>query len=146
MGAFELEGREAGPAEEDPFEERLAARRGSHAARGHSPGELAFERSMLLPAEAPVGWEQLKQRKQKAIAKLSQRENSKRAHHACKAGGWATALKPGALGKLAVPRVGPCKVAKHHSNGTLSYEKEPFTPERASARRCKPHEWKHPPE
>ena len=89
-----------------------------------------------------MNWEELKQRKQKARAKPSQREDSKRAPHACKAGGWAAALKPGALRKLAVPRVGPCKVAKHHSNGTLSCKKEPFAPERASIRRCKPYAWK----
>ena len=151
MRACELEGKEIDPTEEDPFEEELAAaayaiRCGFHAAHGLSPGELAFGRSMLLPVEAPAGWEELKQRKQKAVAKPSQRESSKRAPRACKAGDWITILKPGALRKLAAPRVGPCKVAKHHSNGTLSYEKEPFTPERVSIRRCKPYEWRHPPE
>ena len=93
-----------------------------------------------------MGWEQLKQRKQKAIAKSSQRESSKRAPRTCKAGGWATTLKPGALRKLAVPRAGPHEVAKRRSNGTLPYEKEPFAPGRASIRRRKPYAWKHPPE
>ena len=101
---------------------------------------------MLLPVEAPAGWEELKQRKQKAIAKPSQRENSKRTPHTYKAGDWITILKPGTLRKLTVPRMGPYKVIKHHSNGTLSYEKEPFTPERVNIRRCMPYEWKHPPE
>ena len=77
LRACELEGKEIDPTEEDPFEEELAAaayaiRCGFHATHGHSPGELVFGRNMFLPVEAPVDWEELKQRKQKAIAKPSQ--------------------------------------------------------------------------
>ena len=119
----ELEDKEIDPTEEDPFEEELAAaayaiRCGFHAAHGHSPGELAFGRNMFLPVEAPVDWEELKQRKQKAIAKSNQRENSKRTPHAYKAGGL-----PRALRKLAAPRAGLRKAAKRRSSG-----KEPLAP------------------
>ena len=62
LRAFELDDKEIDPNEEDPFEEYLsnaayAARSSFHAAHGHSPGELAFGRSMLLPVNAPVNWD-----------------------------------------------------------------------------------------
>ena len=100
---------------------------------------------MFLPVEAPVDWEALQERKQKAIAKSNQRENSERIAHNHKAGDWTTILKPGILGKLSVARMGPFKVIKQHNNGTLSYEKEPFQPDRVNIRRCTPYVWKHPP-
>ncbi len=83
LRALELGGKEAGPSGESPLEEHLssaayAARPPSHAVHGHSPGELAFGRSMLLPASAPAGWEKVRQRKQKAIARSSKRENAKK--------------------------------------------------------------------
>ena len=76
LRAFELGGREAGPGEEDPFAGCLpsaayAARPSFHAAHGHSPGELVLGRNMLLPASTPAGWEEVKKRKQKAIARSS---------------------------------------------------------------------------
>ena len=100
---------------------------------------------MFLPVESPVDWEALKLRKQRAIAKSNRRENSKRKAHVHKPGDWITILKPGMLRKLAVPRMGPYKVVKHHDNGTLTYEKEPFTTDRVNIRRCEPYEWRHPP-
>ena len=100
---------------------------------------------MFLPVETVIDWEKVKDRKQRAIARPNKRENSKRAEHAYKPGGWAAALKPGILRKLAVPRVGPFKVAKHSSNGALPCEKAPFGIGKASTRRCEPCYWKHPP-
>ena len=75
----------------------------------------------------------------------SKRENSERIAHNYKAGDWITTKKPGILRKLSVARMGPFKVIKQHNNGTLSYEKEPFQPDRVSIRRCMPCVWKHPP-
>ena len=151
LRTFELEEKEIDPDEADPFEECLTAaacaiRCGFHATHGHSPGELVFGRNMFLPVEAPVDWEALKERKQKAIAKSNKRENSKRIAHEYKPGDWITILKPGILRKLSVARMGPYKVVKHHSNGTLSYEKEPFQPDRVNIRRCMPYVWRHPPD
>ena len=72
---------------------------------------------MFLPVEAPVDWEALQERKQKAVAKSIQRENSKRTAHNHKTGDWITILKPGILRKLSVARAGPFKVIKQRSNG-----------------------------
>ena len=91
--------KEIGSAEAGPFEEYLAqaayaARSGFHAAHGLSPGELAFGRNMLLPVAAPVGWEKAKGRKQRAIARPSQRENSKRTEHVYAPGDWIKLTVP----------------------------------------------------
>ena len=150
MRAFELGGKEAGPGKDDPFEECLpsaayAARSSFHAAHGHSPGELVLGRNMLLPASTPAGWEEIKKRKQKAIAKSSQRENAKRVGYQRSKGGWATAKRPGATRKLCAPKEGPFQVVKHRSNGAAAYWREPFAEERASARRVSPCKWKNDP-
>ena len=150
LRTFELEDKEIGSTNADPFEEHLAQaayaiRSGFHATHGLSPAELVFGRNMFLPVDSPVDWEQVKDRKQRAIARSNKRESSKRAEHICKPGDWITILKPGILRKLTVPRMGPFKVVKHNSNGTLSYEKAPFGIGKASIRRCEPYYWKHPP-
>ena len=100
---------------------------------------------MLLPASAPADWEKVRQRKQKAIARSNKRENAKRAEHACQKGGWATAKRPGTARKLCAPKEGPFQVAKHHGNGTATYEREPFVEGRASIRRISPYKWKNEP-
>ena len=74
LRAFELEDKEIDSNEADPFEECLAQaayaiRCGFHATHGRSPGELVFGRNMFLPVESPVDWEELKDRKQRAIAR-----------------------------------------------------------------------------
>ncbi len=99
---------------------------------------------MFLPIDSPVDWEQVKDRKQRAIARSNKRENSKRIEHIYKPGDWITILKPGILRKLTVPRMGPFKVVKHNNNGTLSYEKAPFDIDKVNIRRCEPYYWKHP--
>ena len=131
LRAFELDDKEIDPNEEGPLEEYLsnaayAIRSSFHAAHGHSPGELAFGRSMHLPANAPAGWEKVRQRKQKAIARSNRRENAKRIEHTYQKGGWITVKRPGITRKLCVPKEGPFQVIKHHDNGTVTYEREPF--------------------
>jgi len=150
LRTFELEDKEIDSSAADPFEEYLAQaayaiRSGFHATHGYSPGELVFGRNMFLPVDTTVDWEKVKDRKQRAIARSNKRENSKRTEHVYKPGDWMTILKPGILRKLAVPRMGPFKVVKHNSNGTLSYEKGPFDIDKVNIRRCEPYYWKHPP-
>ena len=100
---------------------------------------------MLLPASTPVDWEEIKKRKQKAIAKSNQRENAKRIDYQYKKGDWITVKRPGIIRKLCVPNEGPFQVVKHHSNGTVTYEREPFVEERVSIRRISPCKWKNDP-
>ena len=72
---------------------------------------------MFLPVESPVDWEELKDRKQRAIARSNKRENSKRIEHVYKPGDWIAILKPGILRKLTVPGMGPFKVVKRNGSG-----------------------------
>ena len=113
LRTFELDDKEIDPDEEDPFEEYLsnaacAIRSSFHTTHGHSPGELVFGRNMLLPVNTPVDWEEIRRRKQKAIAKSNQRENSKRIDYKYKQGDWITVKRPGIIiRKLRAPKEGP---------------------------------------
>ena len=134
---FELDDAEINEDDEDPFEEYLAAaayaiRCGFHASHGHSPGELIFGRDMFMPVNKSIDWDAIRERKQKAIQKSNERENSKRINHTYKEGDWILIKKPGIIRKLAVPRLGPYKVLKHHNNGTITYEKEPFVTDKVN--------------
>ena len=100
---------------------------------------------MFLPAITPVGWEEIKKRKQKAISRSNQRENAKRTGCQCKKGDWVAAKRPGITRKLCAPNEGPFQVAKHHSNGAVTYEREPFVEERDSIRRISLYKWKNDP-
>ena len=100
---------------------------------------------MLLPVSTPVDWEEIKKRKQRAIAKSNQRENAKRIGYQYKKGDWVTVKRPGIIRKLCVSNEGPLQVAKHHSNGAVAYEREPFAEERANIRRISPYKWKNDP-
>ena len=83
--------------------------------------------------------------KQKAIARSNQRENAKRIDYRYKKGGWAAAKRPGIARKLCAPKEGPFQVAKHHGNGTATYEREPFVEGRVNIRRISPYKWKNEP-
>ncbi len=57
----------------------------------------------------------------------------------------ATVKRPGIIRKLCVPNEGPFQVVKHHSNGTVTYEREPFVEERVNIRRINLYKWKNDP-
>ena len=98
-----------------------------------------------MPKDTEIDWDIIKARKQERIAKSNDRENSKRTSHKYKPGDWITITKPGILRKLCVPRDGPYKVVKHHDNGMITYQKEPFTIEKVNSRRANPFHWRHGP-
>ena len=60
-----------------------------------------------------------------------------------KKGDWIIIQKPGILIKLSVLRLGPYKVLKHHMNGDITYEKEPFVDDKVNIRRTYPYFKKH---
>ena len=96
-----------------------------------------------MPIETIIDWNSIKQRKQEAIRKSNEQENSKRIHCQYKKGDWITIQKPGILRKLSVPRLGPYKVLKHHTNGDITYQKEPFVDDKVNIRRTYPYFQKH---
>ena len=98
---------------------------------------------MYMPIETTIDWNSIKEQKQKAIRKSNERENPKRIHRQYKKGDWITIQKPGILRKLSVPRLGPYKILKHHTNGDLTYQKEPFVTDKVNIRRTYPYFQKH---
>ena len=79
-----------------------------------------------MPIEIIIDWNSIKLRKQEAIRKSNERENSKRLYRQYKKGDWITIQNPGILRRLSVPRLGPYKVLKHHTNGDITNEKSIF--------------------
>ena len=96
-----------------------------------------------MPIEANINWNSIKQWKQKAIRKSNERENSKIIHRQYEKGDWITIQKPRILRKLSVPRLGPYKVLKHHTNVDITYGKEPFVDDKVNIRRIHPYYKKH---
>ena len=78
--------------------------------------------------------------------KNNQRENSKRTLHQYYPGDWITItiMKPGIIPKLSVPKEGPYKVIKHHDNGMITYEKQPFKNDKVNQRLADPYIWRNP--
>ena len=148
LTTFKLDELDIPEDEEDPFEEYLtmasyAIRCAFHKTHGHSPGQLVFGRDMFMPIEAKIDWNSIRERKQAAIRKSNEQENSKRIHRQYEKGDWLTIQKPGILRKLSVPRLGPYKILKHHTNGDITYEKEPNVKDKANIRRTYPCFRKH---
>ena len=98
-----------------------------------------------MPVNKSIDWDAIRERKRKAIQKSNERENSKRINHTYKEGDWILIKKPGIIRKLAVPRLGPYKVLKHHNNGTITYEKEPFVTNKVNIQRVDPYHWRNAP-
>ena len=100
---------------------------------------------MFMPKDIEVDWSVLKARKQERIAKSNARENSKKENKKYSPGDWITVEKPGILRKLCVPRDGPYQVIKHHDNGMVTFEKEPFEIDKVNQRRVWPYTWRFGP-
>ena len=142
--SFNLEEKVFNEQDDDPFEEYLTAaafsiRAAFHQTHGHSPAQMVFGRDMFMPVSADIDWEQIKIRKQQRIRKSNVRENSKRIPHTYKKGDLVTLEKTGIIRTLTLPRQGPYKVIKHHENGSITIEKEPFVTVRVNIRRVRPY-------
>ena len=61
-----------------------------HKTQECSPGQLVFGCDMFMPVLTSIDWESIKERKQKAIQKSNERENSKRIHIQYEKGDWIT--------------------------------------------------------
>ena len=142
LRSFNLDQRDLHP--NDPFEEFLTAaayaiRSAYHTTLGFSPAQLVFGRDMFMPIATNIDWEKIRERKQKRIDQSNARENSKRIAHKYAAGDLVTVKRPGIIPKLALPRMGPYKVIRHHEeNGTVTIQTQPFVTDRVNQRRVQP--------
>ena len=98
---------------------------------------------MFISVSKNIDWDAIWERKKKAIEKNNKQENTKQINHTFQKGDWILIKKPGIIHKLAVPGLGPYKVIKHHNNGTITYEKEPFITDRINIRRVDPYYWRN---
>mmetsp|Transcript_2824 Transcript_2824/g.7823 ORF Transcript_2824/g.7823 Transcript_2824/m.7823 type:complete len:1452 (-) Transcript_2824:296-4651(-) len=114
-----------------------AVRTTYHTTLQATPGQLVFGRDMLLPVRFKVDWAHIAKRKQEAINRSNNRENSKRIAHKYKIGDKVLVTKPGLLPKMAQPREGPFTVKEVFTNGTLLVRKGIIT-ERINIRRITP--------
>ena len=141
LRSFNLDNRDLHP--EDPFEEFLTAsayaiRCAYHSTLGFSPAQLVFGRDMFMPIESDINWEKIREKKQKRIDKNNMRENAKRIPHVYQPGDLVTIKRPGIIPKLALPRMGPYKVVRVHTNGTVTVQLQPFVTDRVNQRQIEP--------
>ena len=93
-----------------------------------------------MPVDTEIDWEQIRERKELRIQQSNIRENSNRILHKYSKRDMITLRKPGAiLRTLVLPRQGLYKVIKHHENGSIKLELEPYVVDRVNIRRCHPY-------
>ncbi len=143
LQAFDLEGTEIDPEEDDPFNEYLAAVSYAicsafHQTHGYLPSQMVFGRDMFLDASAEINWDKIRRRKQKKIAESNRKENRNRTDHTYSVGDLILIKKPGILRTLSIPYKGPFKVVKHHQNGSITYERSLNCNKNVNIRRVHP--------
>ena len=143
LRAFDLDGAEIDPDDDDPFDEYLssvsyAIRSSYHQTHGFSPAQLVFGRDMFIDSQAEIDWDEIKARKQRKIHESNRRENVNRIDHTFKKGDKILIKRPGIIRKLSIPMTGPFKVIKHGRNGSITYEKSLNQYETVNVRRVIP--------
>jgi hypothetical protein len=113
--------------EEDPFAGLISAvgfaiRSTYHTTLKATPGQLVFQRDMILPIEHIADWQMIKHRKQQLINKNNERENAKRINYDYKVGDRVLIYTPDP-NKMEQPREGPYPVIQVHTNGTVTLQK-----------------------
>ena len=106
----------------------------------HTPGELAFGRSMLHPFPSTVNWSQLLKDKQKRINDINLKENQGRKEFDYQVGQKILILNKNQMkGKLepTVLNEGPWTISKVHTNGTITILRNKYL-ERINVRRVRP--------
>ena len=126
LRTFELDKQELD--ENDPWSMFLnsaawALRSTYHTVLDATPGQLVFNRDMILPIEFKTNWANIIQRKQTQVIKDNVHENTKRIPHIYKVGDKVLMTKPGVVSKLKPPRTGPYEIIKVYTNGTVRIQR-----------------------
>ena len=132
----------------NPFEPFLtsvayAIRSTYHTTLQATPGQLVFGRDMILPIRFKADWAMIAQRKQAAINANNNKENKKRKEHTYHVNDLVLVTKPGIIRKMERPRIGPFKVIKVSTNGTVRI-KQGAVIKRINIRRITPYFERHP--
>ena len=109
--------------EDDPWKGILSAtafavRATFHTTTKKTPGQLVFNRDMILNIKHVADWEFIRARKQQLINKNNARENSNRIPHVYRVGD-KVLLKKGNENKYEPPFSGPHTVTQVNNNGTV---------------------------
>ena len=121
LRTFELDKQVLNP--KDPFSMFLnsaawALRSTYHTVLNATPGQIVFNRDMLLPIDFKADWAHIIREKEQ-IQKDNLRENNKRLAHTYKVGDKVLITKPGKVSKLSPPRRGPYEIISVYTNGTV---------------------------
>jgi len=100
----------------------FAVRSTYHTTLQASPGQLVFGRDMIFNIKHVADWQAIKQRKQKIINKNNTQENKKRLKHEYKPNDMVL-LERYKARKYECPYLGPYKVIKVFTNGTVTIKK-----------------------
>jgi len=141
LRTFELENQQLNRRE--PWKRFLSAaafaiRSTFHTTLGATPGQLIYNRDMLLPLQFNYRWADIKMRRQQEMDRNNARENKSRIPHTYEVGDKVTLDKPGLLRKLSTPKLGPFTIERVHNNGTITIRNGPVS-ERVSLRRVHPY-------
>jgi hypothetical protein len=93
---------------------------------------------MILPLKFKVNWPEIKLRRQAEMKRNNDRENKSRIPHKYKVGDMVLLTKPGINPKLDTPRMGPYKVERVFTNGTIGIRRGVIS-ERVNIRRVTPY-------
>ena len=117
-----------------------AIRSTAHSTLQHTPGQLVFQRDMIMQLSVSTDWELLRRRKRHYTKIANQRENLKRLNHAYQPNDRVLIRldKLEAGGKRGQPTEGPYRVLQVHGNGTLTIQRGDYR-ERINIRRLRPY-------
>ena len=116
-----------------------AVRTTVHTVHQRTPGQLVFERDMIMQLAVSTDWDLIRRRKRHYTQLANQRENLKRLQHDYKPGDKVLIRldKLEAGGKLGKPTEGPFRVLLVHGNGTLTIQRGAYR-EKINIRRLRP--------
>jgi Integrase zinc binding domain len=102
-----------------------------------TPGQLVFNRDMVIPVKFTANWAYISQKRLRQTQKDNQQENARCIPHHYHVGDKVLYKKHGVLKKLDTPRRGPFLITKVYTNGTVQL-KHGVVSERVNIRHLTP--------
>ena len=109
-----------------------------HSVTSETPGAFVYQRDMNLPIQSIAHWETVRLKKQKSIHRNFMKENNRRKHFDWQPG-MEILLENNEGEKMSAKAIGPFRIEKVHTNGTVTIKLKPRTFQRINIRRIKPY-------
>ena len=116
-----------------------AIRSSYHQTLGATPGQLVFNRDMVVHTAHMANWKEISNRKQVQVDRDNQRENARRVKMDYTPGMKIMIIRDGLYRKLEGPHLGPFSITEVFANGTVRIQKSPYVQERLNIRRITPY-------